>query len=248
MNILSQNLTITEWEALAQIAVAIITLAGVISSLWLSVKALREVQTDRRLRQRPYLAFEPGGHRVPIEFVKAGKLIPGVNPEYAKAVLSNFPEGGESVRILDFIAKGKVTLYGELQNYGSGPALSVYITWIPETIWIGEEKFILDGKKRSEPIYSADLNQMPAVPTHISPGKEARLSRIPTFIDKDYEKKISIVEGLLVIEYEDVFSDKFITRQKFRMSTYYSDNPPSIIVTFGDLVTKRKEDNDATYY
>jgi len=60
------NTTSVDYVAIAQIILPIITLIGIIVSMWLSVKALREVQTDRRLRQMPHLAFEPGGWVCPI--------------------------------------------------------------------------------------------------------------------------------------------------------------------------------------
>ena len=157
------NLTIQEWVSVAQVVATLVTFIGVLGSLWLSVKALREVQTDRKLRQRPHLAFETGGWKLQVEFVMAGKRIPGVNPAYVERVLASLPNNAESVRLLDHKSQsGKPRFYGKLKNFGSGPALLTYITWIPKVVWIGSEKFVLDDKKLLEPLYSGPLNQMPS--------------------------------------------------------------------------------------
>jgi len=69
------NLTLQEWNAIAQVVLTAITFIGIVVSIFLSVRALREVQADRRQRQRPHIAFEGGGIRLPVEFVKAGRAI-----------------------------------------------------------------------------------------------------------------------------------------------------------------------------
>ena len=75
------NLTLQEWSAIAQVVLSAIRFVGIVLSIFLSVRTLREVQADRRQRQRPHLAFEGGGIRLLVEFVKAGSAIPGVvNP------------------------------------------------------------------------------------------------------------------------------------------------------------------------
>lgn len=183
------ELGLAEYSMLAQILLTIITFIGIIISMWLSVKALREVQTDRKLRQKPFLGFEPGGHRLPIEFLKAGKTIPGINPEYVQKVFPDLPDDAESVRLKHIPREGghvEILLYGHLKNYGLGPALSTEVTWIPKAIWIDSEKFVVDDKKLLEPLYGKELNSMPSIPTHILPGEEAKLSRLPTFVDKDF--------------------------------------------------------------
>jgi hypothetical protein len=222
--------TVQDWGAVAQVAATIITLVGVLGSFWLSVKALREVQTDRKLRQRPHLAFEPGGHQIAVRFVPAGKHIPGVNPAYVEKVFPHLPDGAESVRMVH-------NHYGHLKNFGSGPALLTHITWIPKLVWIGSEKFVLDDKKLSEPVYSRTLNKMPSCPSHIAEGAEAALSRLPTFIEKDFERKITRVEGHFLIECEDVFGETLSVRQTFHLFARYKEDPPHIHVTFSDLIS-----------
>ena len=235
-NVLS-TLTAQDWGAIAQVAATLIALVGVLGSLWLSVKALREVQKDRKLRQRPHLAFETGGHPIPVEFVAVGKRIPGVNPAYVEMVLPNLPDNAESVRM---VHKGKdleQRCYGQLKNFGSGPALLTAVTWIPKVVWVGSEQFVLDVNKLAEPIYSSSLNKMPSIPSHIAAGAEAKLSRLPTFIEKDFDRKITRVDGHLLIECEDVFAEALTVRQKFRLFARYNEDPPHVHITFSDLIS-----------
>lgn len=232
------DLGLSEYGVLAQILVSIVSLVGIVTSMWLSIKALREVQTDRKLRQRPYLGFEIGGYDIPVEFRKAGKTIPGIDPDFVKKVFSDMPDDAESIRLRQKENKdGSVEMlfYGQLRNYGLGPALTATVTWVPREIWRGSEKFALDEERLQEPQYQEILNCMPSVPSHILPGKEARLSRLPTFIEKDYEKKISRVEGVLRIECKDVFEEKHAVTQTFYLFTYYMADQPYIHVTFGDF-------------
>ncbi|HVP92639.1 MAG TPA: hypothetical protein VMS94_02730 [Acidobacteriota bacterium] len=229
------------YSMVAQIMLSIITFVGIVASLWLSIKALREVQTDRKLRQRPYLGFEIGGYEIPIEFQKAGRTIPGIDPDFVKKMFPDIPEDAESVRIRPKMSEHgtlETTFYGQLRNYGLGPALSTAVTWVPEEIWIGSEKTSLGNEKLLEPQYREILNCMPSVPSHILPSKNAGLARLPTFIEKDYRKKITRVEGFLKIECKDVFGEKHLVTQEFYLFTYYTSDPPHIHVTFGDFVER----------
>ena len=233
------RMDITEFGTVAQIVLSMITFVGIVTSIWLSVRALREVQTDRKLRQKPYLGFEIGGYEIPIEFQKAGKTIPGINPDYVGKMFPDMPEDAESIRIKPRKSKQgnlETTFYGQLKNYGLGPALSTTVTWVPEEVWLGSERASLEDKKSVEPQYQEVLNCMPSVPSHISPDKDAGLSRLPTFIEKDYGKKITRVEGFLKIECKDVFAEKQAVKQAFYLFTYYSSDQPHIHVTFGDFV------------
>jgi hypothetical protein len=59
---------------------------------------------------------------------------------------------------------------------------------------------------------------------------------LPTFINKDFERKISEVEGILLIECEDLYGGKHITNQEFFLFTYYGSESPAIHITFSDLI------------
>lgn len=231
-------LDLTDYGMLAEILLSIISFVGIVTSIWLSIKALREVQVDRKLRQRPYLGFEIGGFEIPVEFRRAGRTIPGIDPDYAKKAFANIPDDAESIRPRHKENKdGSVELlfYGQLRNYGLGPALTTTVTWVPKEIWHGSEKIVLNKEKSSEPQYQEILNCMPSVPSHIMPEKDARLSRLPTFIEKDYKKEITRVEGLLRIECKDVFEAKHTVTQAFYLFTYYRPEHSHVHVTFGDF-------------
>ena len=93
------DLTLMEWSAIAQIVIAVLTVVGVIVSLYMSIRALKENKEDRLIRQKPHLAFEGYGYQLPVEFVKAGGCIPGVDPGCANEFFSNLPKDAESIRL-----------------------------------------------------------------------------------------------------------------------------------------------------
>jgi hypothetical protein len=231
---------LAEFSMVAQVLLSAISFVGIVTSIWLSIRALREVQTDRKLRQRPYLGFDIGGYDIPIEFQSAGRTIPGIDPDFVKKMFPDMPEDAESIRIRQEKSKlGSVetAFYGHLRNYGLGPALSTTVTWVPEEIWMGSEMTSLD-RKPLEPQYQEVLNCMPSVPSHILPSKDARLARLPTFIEKDYRKKITRVDGVLKIECKDVFEERHLATQAFYLFTYYVSGQPHVHVTFGDFVER----------
>lgn len=235
------HLSIAESSSIFQAIGAIFTAVGVVVSLYLSTRALRELQSDRRQRQRPHLQFECGGFRYPIHFVKAGKRIPGVSPETVERAFVSLPEHAESVRLLEReSAHGGVDpiLVGNLKNFGLGPALSAEAIWIPQKVWVHSEPFDLGTQKLQEPQYSSALNTMPFFKSHLLPGDVTGLTRLPTFIEKDIERKITRVDGLLVISAMDVFGERHEWRQRFHAYTGYNDQPPWFHVTF-DRVTNQ---------
>jgi hypothetical protein len=242
MGCVNLSLDLTEYSNLSQILLTIITFIGIILSMWLSVKALREVQIDRKLRQKPYLVFETGGFRLPIEFVKAGKRIPGINPSFVEKMFADLPDDAESIRLKvipnnDGIAEP--TFYGKLLNCGLGPALATKTTWIPSKIRIGSEEFAIDEKKLSEPLYDKRLNSMPTIPSFILPNESAELSRIPTFIEKDFEKKITMVDGFLQIECKDLAGEVYSFKQLFYIFVKHKsdgESEPYFHVTFRDPI------------
>jgi hypothetical protein len=234
----------TQYGSIAQIVTSIISVVGIVTSIWLSTRALREVQTDRKLRQRPFLGFEIGGYDIPIEFQKAGKTIPGIDPEFVKKMFPDIPEDAESVRIKqekDQHASPQTRFYGQLRNYGLGPALSTTVTWIPTEIWTEQKKTQMDRRKLLEPQFMEVLNCMPSVPSHIMPGSTAALARLATFIEKDFRKTITRAEGTLRIECKDVFGINHTVNQTFYLFTYYKTDPPHAHVTFSDFNQEQRE-------
>jgi hypothetical protein len=224
-------MTIEQWtilEIVGGLATTVFTLVGVIASLFMATKAIREVQIDRRLNKAPYLAFEPGGQRYPIEFneVENTELIKRIGAEGKSITLAGLKTNN-----------GKITNeYHGLKNYGLGPAIHTQITWIPQIVWVGTERFRIDEKKLTEEKYRRDLNTIPASPSHLLPEQEATFFRIPAFIQRDYERKMTRVSGYIEIAYLDLFKEKHVTQQKFIIFTGYKDNPPYIHFTFLDII------------
>lgn len=225
--------TFKDYVDISQIVIAVTAVFGTMISIFFSMKSLQEVRIDRRLRAKPHLAFECRGNLLNIEFVKAGKRIPGVNPKYVERKFFNLPDDAESVRIITSLNKVD---FGKLKNYGLGPALETEIVWQPERVKIGSEEFVIDKRKLSEAVYSTELNTIPAWDSHILPGSDTGVTRLPTFIEKDFEKKISEVQGILEISCKDVYGKKHVTTQRFFISTKYKNAPPCVLVTFGDLI------------
>ena len=231
------------YATLAQILVPIIVLVGIAVSMWLSVKALREVQADRRLRQMPHLAFDYGGQSLPIEYRKIGRGVIGINPKYAEELFHDQPEDAASIALkTEPIGGGGRRVmyeYGTLKNYGLGTAFSVEVTWIARKVRIGSEEFDIGSKKLLEPQYSEVLNCIPSSPSHILPGGAGKFFRLPTFIHKDFERKISEVEGILLIDCEDLYGQKHTTEQGFFLITNYGSASPTIGITFTELIRNR---------
>lgn len=228
---------LNDWSAIAQIVIATLTLVGILVSLYMSTKALSEIKRDRELRQAPFLAFENGGFRISVEFVKAGRRIPGFDPEFVERTFKEIPEGAESVRVKHInLDNGGTNFmhYGRLYNYGLGPALNTIIYWQPEEITIGSDTFKIDDNKLREPKYSKGLNRIYPTTINIKPGQEANLIWLPVFIEKDFEKKITEARGILEIHCQDVFNKKYHWEQSFFISTGYDKEKPYVHITFGD--------------
>jgi hypothetical protein len=231
---------LTDAASIAQIALVLITAVGIIVTLRIAVATIREIRNDRALRHRPYLAFDQGGFKYRVEFVAAGKSIPGVNPSYVAKVFPDLPANALSVRLVE--RSDKDFGVGRLTNYGVGPALHTKVIWIAQHISIGTEKFDIDAKKLSEPVYCRDLNSMPSYKAHISPNATTFLTRLPTFIEKDIEKKITEVHGYLAITCMDIFHSHLTTMQEFRIFTDYKDNVPTVHITFGALIPENRKE------
>jgi hypothetical protein len=203
---------------------------GVIAALWINNRTLKEIQRDRRFRESPFLAFRAGGEDYPIEYVKRGARVGGIEP---LAVEEAFPE--LRVKDAETIDTPIGVKIGKLVNIGAGPALNISVYWKAEEVTLGTDTFMIDEVKRKEARYSRDFNKVPAVPKLIKAGGNTSLTRIPTFIVVDSGKKISEAAGVLVIECQDIAGNDHITYQEFYLFTEYSESKPYLHVTYRDL-------------
>lgn len=228
-----------DWANLAQVVATIITSAGVIVSLWASVRAVRESQIDRRLRLSPHLVIDHGGTRYRLRFAKMGRRVPGINPDLASTVLAGLPEDSESVLLAGSKDSNSAGAIIGVRNVGLGPAFCGRITFIPRRIKIGSDSFQITQAKLREPLYSRALNTIPLTPSNIAPGEAAQFFRLPTFINKDVEKKIEEVTGVVELECEDAFGNSSMKRQSFRIHTSYKSE--SLVLTFSGPVDDEEE-------
>jgi hypothetical protein len=214
-------LNIKFWVDIAQIITALIATIGVVLSFGLSRKALKEVQRDRIFNQRPFLLFEYGGHVIPIEFKthQDGKI-------YNHAL---WPSIGSGPGL-------HIPTFGQLKNYGTGPAIDVMISWIVEEVQIKGEKIKIDKEKRMENQYKESWNTNPLKTTHLFAGQETGIHLIPHFISIDFEHKIERANGYFSIFYSDTFGHKYKTLQKFHVFTDYKHPEKGFHTTFSDLI------------
>jgi hypothetical protein len=207
-----------EWAAIAEICIAFLTAVGVVYSILSSAFSIREIRRDRIDRQRPQLLFESMGIRVP--------LAHNAHAIGGKTIGGNLPDVN----------------YGTLVNFGNGPALEVLIRWLPKTVVVAGEKFIIDETKLSEEEYCEESNTMPSNPSYILSGKSSELSRFPFFIyNDDQNKRKEIVEGVLIIKYKDALGNPYLTRQGFYIQTFYKAEIPAIHVSFRNLLRDGEE-------
>jgi hypothetical protein len=239
------SLNLVDLASVAQVAISIFTVVGVISSLYFSIRALREVQMDRRQKQRPHLSFVSGGYRYPITFVKAGKRIPGVDPKSVERYFPDLSEDAESVRLKSEKNSDDTIepiLVGRLTNYGLGPALEINVTWVAQEVKIGGEKFKIDDSKRQEAAYKSEFNTMPSMTSHLMAEQETGLTRLPTLVEKDVEKKLQRVDGYLLIKCSDVFGTSHEFKQSFHLFTGYEFDNSWCHITFSKLLLRQVGD------
>ena len=227
-------------EAIA-LSLPLVTLLGIFVSLGISNRTLNEIKEDRILSQKPQLIFEQGGYSIPVEFVKGGPFSPGINPHYIKSLLVDFPEDATSIRIHETLFGTDI---GVFQNFGRGPAFNIWIIWKPEKIKyrnMAERPISTEDLKK--PIFSEDLNTRCLSKRNLFPGGKTGLIHTPMFIEKDYEKSIEHVQGLIRIECQDSIGNVQKTHQEFNLFTEYDKIRPHIVIAFGDIVSPESKKN-----
>ena len=219
-------MTLNEWSSLVQIILVAITAVGIITSMYLSVKALREVQIDRKQRQKPHLGLSLFGMQVPIEFKKIPPrmLFRFMPNNLATKLMTDLPENAKCVST----KSGGIGIgIGEIINFGLGPALSVSINYI-----VIELEGEFDNVNLGDPIYRREFNRGSTFPSHILPRQKADIIEIPLFIILDIEQRIRKVKGIIEISCHDVFCEKHIVKQGFVLLTGYDRKEPMIQITW----------------
>lgn len=219
-----------DWQtaaALAQVIATVLAAVGIITSLYIGIRTLREVQSDRLHRVRPKLLFDQGARGIECD-LEEGIGIPGIDPGYAAELLKGRPRRARSC-----VAKG---LWGDLTNHGTGAALNASITIFARKVRKAGEEFSLDAKKLLEFPYSPELNHIPAHPSHIDPGKAGRFLRLPTPVTVDYTGQMNSMECVVLIQYEDIYGNGHDTWQEMRARVERQENSARVFLTFGEEI------------
>lgn len=62
------------------------------------------------------------------------------------------------------------------------------------------------------------------------------LTRLPTFIVRDVDKKVTVAEGYVEVRYMDVFSNELTMKQESLIFTEYAEEQdPMVRITFGSI-------------
>ena len=161
-----------EWGEAAQVAqvfAVLITAVGIIVSLMIGIKTLRELRAERLHRMRPIFRFPNGGQRVPIT-LSDSNFLPGFDPKFALTVTANRPKGDNRL--------DATSSWGKLTNYGSGAAFDTRIRFLYYRIFVGNDCFVVDLMKRQDFPYAIRANEIPASPSHLPPGEAAIFRRL----------------------------------------------------------------------
>lgn len=227
----------TAWETAAQVAQVVTTILtgiGVIVSIILGVRSLRAIHEDRIERARPYLLFLRGASLIPAEIGEV-RGIPGININIALKLL------GANVGRLSFLPRGD---WGRLHNYGNGAALEAKVTFLAHTVHMGSDQFQLDRKLLSKYPYDPHANEIPLTPSHMLPGTESHLFRIPTFYIADFDRRLDRVECVAVLRCKDITGRTYVTYQ----STNFRVDTEGGLKLFATLGSELSEDDAAALF
>ncbi|TQS41795.1 hypothetical protein [Cryptosporangium phraense] len=193
----------------AEVFSALGSLAAVVVAALVANKTLREVRIDRKLRVRPFVAFQMGGEQILIGSRTFRWRIGGLDPDWVEKNFAHIPEDAE---VLDLES---AHLYGELENLGGGVAIGIQTVWTPDEMGIAGEMFSLGSDKLEQLKYAKHVNTIAPIPAILKGGESAQLGRLPTFLVLDLEKQLTEINGHVELLYKDLEGDTFSTRQRF---------------------------------
>jgi len=211
------------WADASRIIIALFSVIGFIVSFYFSRKSLEELRLDRRKAQRPYLVFEGGGYLIHISFMQ-------VENESSSRV---YPYKGDR--------EGYVQNYkiGRLINYGPGTAFEIEIKWKAEDVWQNGQRLLVSDLPHDEKVnYTISNSTFPTNHTNLAKNQETWLLHFPYFITKDLERKITRIDGKLIIECNDSLGNKSTTIQVFRVFPRYSKK--ELTITFAEVIKQPK--------
>lgn len=210
-------------EVLADLAQVVIGV-GAIVSIWIGLASLREVRRERARRVRPWLAFDHGGQYVRCEISTTNGL-PGLEPAFIQKIAGASPRD----------VRKPTSMWGKLRNHGGGVALDAQITFVTRTATVGTETFRVSQDKLDEFPYDLRVNRIPASPSHIHPGEEARFFRVPAPVfERNGDRQV--ITGLVVIRCRDVLDRSHTRYQRFRAAVEgrIEGEEEGLLITFSD--------------
>jgi hypothetical protein len=213
----------------------LITAAGVLVSLYVGISTLREVRRGRQHSIQPYCLFSTGTQQISVEFSDAGG-IPGVDIGPAVRLTKDRPPGKNRADTKH--------LWGKLRNYGLGPAINTRISLIPYRVFVGKDVFVIDDAQRTGFPYSEIYNSFGVTPSHLAVGGEGLFMRLPTPIVVDYKRRITRLDCVVKIEYEDLYASKYTKFQGLRVFAQRLEDPsdPVVILTFLEEMSSASPD------
>ena len=177
-----------DYASIAKIVIALFSVLGFGVSIYFSRKTLVELKRDRRLVNKPHLAFERGGYISHLQFDQ-------IKDEPGKRVM---PYSGE---IEGYVRDYRI---GELKNYGTGTAFEIEVKWKIERIQIDGEFIQTDSLPENErKLYILERNRFVTNHGNLMKGEESWLLHFPNCITFDFARKIERADGRILIIYKN---------------------------------------------
>lgn len=196
------------YGTLVQICIGIIAFAALGVSLW----NLKEIRLDRKVRQKPYLAFELGDNEVHVTIPCFTKC-----EDYGKLINSGL--GAALSTHVIWIPK-KIVCKNET------------------CVMLDESLCILDSSKLKKDIFvNRSINTTRTYPAHILLNEVATLRELPQFIvspwGPDFKLESTVrIDGILEIRTRDVFDNEYVFYQEFSAFKPNFDVSKDVVIRF----------------
>lgn len=205
-----------------QMASPVVAAIGIAASTAIALAALRNNRRDQRQRIQPNVLFTPRGETVAVDSPTQG-LLPGRDAKEAAEFLAALPEGTT--------ARTASAPFGELKNYGTGPAFDIRLSFRPNLLLTaGSERPLTAAEKA---LYLREgVNALRPLPAHLAAGAAATLGAFPGILCF-LPAGATGVAGRFDISCADATGASVETVQEARFELDAS-NPAQLTATFGN--------------
>lgn len=211
----------------AQILLLMVTAIGVIISIILGINTIREQKEERRLSVRPRVVHKTGGIIIDLKIKNTKKK----KPKKIENVNNYFQE--HMVNTLHFV-------FGKICNYGLGCAYDIECIWKADKIIIDRKEIDITEDMLNRGPFNINFdcsNKTTVENIHLLPNECTELCNLPIFIGEDTYQKVEIAIGTLIIKFNDIYDENYITEQGFIITPFYkgssSIKQPHIILSVG---------------